>query len=486
MIYIRSMVLIDRKLLFILFSLILVGCSTTRITSLEPPSSSDHCRTLFTTVDRMVFESGVRDREAHVLVNFPYLRVSRFYSSFKTSLNSESHYKTWLNQLASLDKEARHIELKNLPPDYKARIGEDIEPRLDHCREALIHSEGNMFRKAIIDQANVPDDYGAWYRILGLYPVTALFVSSGVEDLYAEVAATYATDLNRLPIAGKLMRWSSAQNGALEVSKVRQILSDSVDVLGVPRPNQRQLNQLFTTFAPIWEVDVVDRNDMIGVPTKISGDLEIDTGKPTTYHKLSYTRFMGATLLQLNYVIWFPARASDDIYGGKIDGINWRVTLGQDGTPLMYDAIHNCGCYHKFYPSPTLRLRSDLPTSYFEPPLAPQQAPDKAPVTLRISHLTHYIENVRHESHPEAYIPINTVNYDQLRSLPSPTGVLSMFDDHGLVPESSRSERYILWPMGVPSPGAMRQWGKHSTAFVGKRHFDDPYLIESLFETELP
>ena len=61
-----------------------------------------------------------------------------------------------------------------------------------------------------------------------------------------------------------------------------------------------------------------------------------------------------------------------------------------------------------------------------------------------------------------------------------------MFDDQGLVPESYRSERFILWPMGVPSPGAMRQWGKHNTAFVGKRHFDDPELIESLFETSQP
>ena len=477
---------IDLKLLFILFSLALAGCSTTRITSLEHPSSSAHCRTLFSTIDRATLETGVRDREAHLLDSFPYLRVSRFYTSFKTDLNSEARYKTWLNQLGNLDKEARHIELKNLSPDYRAQFGEDVESQLDHCREALIRNEGDMFRKTIINQANVPDDYNSWYRIFGLYPVTALFVSSGVKRLHAEVAETYATDLNNLPITGKLMRWSSVQNGGIETSKVRQVLSDSVDALGVPRPNQQQLNQLFATFAPIWEVDVVDLNDMIGTSTKVSGHLEIDTDKPAVYHKVSHTRYRGEALLQLNYVIWFPARASDDIYGGKIDGINWRVTLGQDGTPLMYDAIHNCGCYHKFYPSPTLRLRSDLPTSYFEPPLAPQQAPDKAPVTLRISHLTHYIENVRHESHPEAYIPINTVNYDQLRSLPSPTGALSMFDDHGLVPESSRSERYILWPMGVPSPGAMRQWGKHSTAFVGKRHFDDPYLIESLFETELP
>ena len=42
--------------------------------------------------------------------------------------------------------------------------------------------------------------------------------------------------------------------------------------------------------------------------------------------------------------------------------------------------------------------------------------------------------------------------------------------------------------MGIRSPGAMRQWGHHATAFVGRRHFDDPYLIEQLFtlEKEMP
>ena len=35
--------------------------------------------------------------------------------------------------------------------------------------------------------------------------------------------------------------------------------------------------------------------------------------------------------------------------------------------------------------------------------------------------------------------------------------------------------------MGVPEPGAMRQWGRHATAFVGRRHFDDPDLLERYF-----
>jgi len=36
--------------------------------------------------------------------------------------------------------------------------------------------------------------------------------------------------------------------------------------------------------------------------------------------------------------------------------------------------------------------------------------------------------------------------------------------------------------MGIPSPGAMRQWGHHAIAFVGRRHFDDARLFEQYFE----
>jgi len=36
------------------------------------------------------------------------------------------------------------------------------------------------------------------------------------------------------------------------------------------------------------------------------------------------------------------------------------------------------------------------------------------------------------------------------------------------------------------TPGAMRQWGRHATAFVGRRHFDDADLIERRFQLDLP
>jgi hypothetical protein len=51
----------------------------------------------------------------------------------------------------------------------------------------------------------------------------------------------------------------------------------------------------------------------------------------------------------------------------------------------------------------------------------------------------------------------------------------------GIVQGSERGERVYFWPMGIREPGAMRIWGRHATAFVGKRHFDDPDLLEKYF-----
>jgi hypothetical protein len=61
----------------------------------------------------------------------------------------------------------------------------------------------------------------------------------------------------------------------------------------------------------------------------------------------------------------------------------------------------------------------------------------------------------------------------------------SLFGPDGIVAGTERGERWYFWPMGTTEPGAMRQWGRHSTAFVGRRHFDDAHLIDRYFEFQL-
>ena len=61
----------------------------------------------------------------------------------------------------------------------------------------------------------------------------------------------------------------------------------------------------------------------------------------------------------------------------------------------------------------------------------------------------------------------------------------SAFGPQGLIAGTERLERFFFWPMGIASAGAMRQWGRHATAFVGRRHFDDADLLERRFELDL-
>ena len=76
--------------------------------------------------------------------------------------------------------------------------------------------------------------------------------------------------------------------------------------------------------------------------------------------------------------------------------------------------------------------------------------------------------------------------YSELRSLQRPDGLrASAFGPDGLVPGTERAERFVFWPTGIDSAGAMRQWGRQATAFVGRRHFDDADLLEKRFRLEL-
>jgi hypothetical protein len=121
--------------------------------------------------------------------------------------------------------------------------------------------------------------------------------------------------------------------------------------------------------------------------------------------------------------------------------------------------------------------------------LVPQQLPrvmeGERPV-LSIASGTHYVERVSIERGADSLVRYAFRQYDELRSMPRAVGDhASAFGPEGLIAGSERLERFLFWPMGIASAGAMRQWGRHATAFVGRRHFDDADLLERRFELDL-
>ncbi|MEJ2366412.1 MAG: hypothetical protein P8017_17390, partial [Deltaproteobacteria bacterium] len=145
----------------------------------------------------------------------------------------------------------------------------------------------------------------------------------------------------------------------------------------------------------------------------------------------------------------------------------------------------NCGCYYKSFPTKRLKVLEKI--SYAEPPLflkAPELNPSLESMTVAMESRTHFVQHLYPSPRglPSKSIFYPLVDYGELLSLPLPKGgAKSMFSENSIAPGSQRLERWILWPTGVLSPGAMRQWGRHAVAFVGKRHFDDPYFMEKMF-----
>jgi hypothetical protein len=247
-----------------------------------------------------------------------------------------------------------------------------------------------------------------------------------------------------------------------------------------------ELDLLFDAYAPVFEIETGDAYDNPGsLVWKDGAAPSVDGARPVVYRRLAYTRHNGRTLVQLVYTVWFPERPSDgnfDLLAGRLDGVVWRATLAPDGEPLVFDTIHPCGCFHMFFPTPRVSpVPSPNPSDEwaFVPAKLPRIAPAER-VRVRIATRTHYVIDVGVDGGGASRL-YGYLEDDDLRSIAAPRGNRSAFGPDGLVPGTERGERMFFWPMGIPSSGAMRQWGKHATAFLGRRHFDDADLIELRF-----
>jgi hypothetical protein len=103
-------------------------------------------------------------------------------------------------------------------------------------------------------------------------------------------------------------------------------------------------------------------------------------------------------------------------------------------------------------------------------------------LALHVSAGSHYLMNVT-AGVPETELVPQHYGLEPHNTLRAPSWAgQRLFDEGGMIPGTERLERFLLWPTGVPSAGAMRQWGNHATAFVGTRHFDEPWLLQEYFQ----
>ena len=477
----------------------MTGCAYTPQTVRSPYLGHDtpagQCAEFFAALDQAVKQAGVRDPEEFRLKNHPYLRVNRFLTSFATEIDDEAAFDDWVKRLQHLDQNARFFEIANLPPKSLSNLhletGEtDIRKKVIQCGDFLkvIDFKNADQRRKFKANVKAFDDYLLLRRILGLYPITSMFVSSGIYRYQSEVHKSFS---NQPPPPGwqKICYLPAVSNDS-QPSAADILKTAGRDAIGIPEYSSQDLKTLYEFFAPVWELQTKENFDRIGTPFWTADkNPAIDTDRPISFQRLSFSRFEGKILTQLNYVVWFPARPKEgsfDIYGGFLDGLIYRITLDSDGQPLLYETVHSCGCYHKFYPTDRLQVLKKI--DYAEKPLvltAPVADPNSARMVVALETRTHYVKSLYTipGGVKTAAVSYSFADYDQLRSLKYLEHEhRSFFREDSIVNGSERLERYLLWPTGVLSPGAMRQWGRHSVAFIGKRHFDDPNLIENIFQ----
>jgi hypothetical protein len=303
------------------------------------------------------------------------------------------------------------------------------------------------------------------------------------------VAATGATAVN-IPMARVI---EAVEGAAPPLAPSRFPLPR--DVLGIPRPDPATLAALFQEHAPVLTL-VTGASGLTGPARGLPGAIvpsangattpfRIDSSRPTLYVRHALTRAGSRSLLQLEYTAWL---GGDD---GALDGIIWRVTLDDDGSVLLADAIPACGCWHLAFPGPRLAPRR----ARLEP-IDPITQPAGLPAgegrlevllaadTLAIVALRRAVPAEgtdgpgRQDTTPPTAYTLRPAR--ELATAVSHAG-LAFFGPDGIVPGTARDERWWLWTSGVRAGGSPRQWSRQTTAFAGERHFDDADLIERHF-----
>lgn len=460
---------------------------------LQRADAVGECARLLQRIDVAVDGAGVRDALAPRVDGFPYLRIDRFTAALAANAAADAGERAWRGRMLALGRESRAVELANAGP---ALAESKDAAALDDCRARL--AEADRAAAGLRGAANVADDYSTLARVLGLYALTKLAFAAGIEHWHDERRTLAALPLAGLPRLGTAVTYRPRPPASLAEDGVTHTAAP--DELGVPRLSAAQTEALLVKFAPLLQVDTADGNDRLG--QLAWGDagqrLVVDTTRPVAYVRVAHTRFAGRIVPQLVYTFWFPARpaqGSFDLLSGHLDGLVWRITLGPDLEPLVFDTIHPCGCFHLFYPTARVRARpgpvpGESPGD--ESMFAPQAVDAPRPGERQVLHLaarTHYVRRVADapDAAGSGAVEYTLRDENELRTLPWPNeaaahGSRSAYGPDALVAGSDRTERFFFWPMGIASAGQMRQWGHHATAFVGRRHFDDPELFDRYFE----
>ena len=482
------------QLLALSFMIMSTGCSLRESIPSNVSTSEKSCLDFFYQLDSAIDSHTIFEASSQRIDGYPIYRSNRFLASFTEQPLSPAEHLEWKKHLHENASNAYNLEVTRLPISIQKSIAASIDsPSINQgITQCSIVLEEYFIEKEKRSPLNterllVNDSYSTPLRFFGLYSFTSLLAQSSIEDYQEMMMGLYKQGPGSTPTDF----YSPKQRAVLNANTIQQLFSEAYknSPLSIPALPPSQLANVLSHFSPNLSIESNSNSDRIGSPKwKDNGNIWIDTQEPKLYTFISYTRHNNKILMQLNYGFWFPDRPSQtsfDIYAGPLDGIIWRVTLDHLGQPLVYDSIHQCGCYHKvFLPD---GISHNITEKDIESPLFFDLNINAShPVTLHIDSESHYIVGVsqtdvnQRKAFPDNTTDYTIEDYQTLSQLSSTKNKKSLFGSDGIIQQSARKERWFLWPLGVVNAGAMRQKGNHAIAFIGRRHFDDAYLWEEL------
>jgi hypothetical protein len=489
-----------RSISLISLFFLLAGC--TLFKAQQIPSSFERpveCQAFLNSLDERVERAGVKDGSSHPIPGFPYLRASRFLAHLKDKIDNQEKKEQWAGWMKNLDLEARVKEIRNLPEDILSRLSlqgvaqptrEKLSGQAKICSDTLFEHDKSRpdFYATLIPLVDAPDEYSFLMRAVGLYPVMAIPVAIATDLSRRKIRSWYEMNPENLPVDGRLRSFIPAESRSLDEEEIQAIISESRhNPLGVPLPDEDWGKKLVEHFAPVFIQDSAAPYDQIGRLAWRGDCPDIEEGKPTVYYYFSHALLKGGPILQINYVIWYSKRAgkrSPAIERGHLDGLTLRVSLDEQGKLFMVDAMSDCGCYHLFAPDKGRVDRVRSKPLRFDP-FVPQWLPvisQGERLGVRLNSGWHQVQRLIAAKDLPEPIPYELAPYDILESLPRQEGrTESIFDSSGIAKCSKRTERFILFSMGIPEIGSMRQRSHHAIELIGRVQFDDPGLFDESF-----
>lgn len=479
----------------------LTACAGLQPKPLPPTFAQDDCVQQYALLESTIVREGVQDASVYRMAGLPFFRSNRFLASFITEIQGadSSKIRQWLEHLNDLANEGYLIEWQralfdqgNLNKGHTQTMTmTQLKKILSQCGPqvvALTMKHTQVLERVYI-KALVPPAYQDWKRYLGLYPLVKYPFLRGVRKEQRDIMALQ-TKFNPADPSYHWKVYRSVNHLSLEKPPVIFAQTD-VDVLGIPHFSQERQTELLSQWAPTWLVDERDSNDMLGtLQLDSEGQARVDSQRPVFYTSISYGRYNNQITTQLNYTVWFPGRKKSGIFDllwGQIDGLTWRVHLNAQGELLAFDTMHNCGCWYQMYLPPNMSAKSPN-NSKIEPVfIRSLNWKPRGALAIYLDSNRHFIMAVdkvltKEDLDASQVENLRAVPYSELRKLAvlRQNGPVALFSPSGLIPASVRGERWLFWPMGIASPGTMRVMGTHAIAFVGKRHFDDPNILNSI------